>query len=1004
MGPVSALFVAVALLSAGLVGLSLLRNPVLRRISLRNMARRKSSTLLVIIGSMVGTALIAGSLIIRDTSDRLNQDLAYRYLGEIDEVVSLPGPQGDSTLYFDRQPISDRVTVGSLNAKTEATNKAALVDGAMAVVQEQVPLRKVDPITGEALLIEPRVALVALDWEELAGFGRRPPSPTRPALGEVIASEGLARELELAPGDTVEVLAGGSAHTFTVGQVEELQGYSGFWGIFAVFGRIPETLLMRLEDGQAVFAGGADHANAIFVSNAGGVVDSHQHTEAVQKSLAALLRDADLRGDFQVYPVKSTILSEEFSLGDMFLMFSMFVIVAGVLLVLNTYAMLAEERRTEMGVMRALGVRREHLVRLYLYEGLLYSLGAALLGVLVGLGLARLVVWAINELSLTSADETGLQMVFTAEPLSLVVAGAAGTVVTLGTVFYTSLRVSGVNIVAAMRDLPDPSGQIQRRWTVVFPLLLGLAGLLLSALGISSDNGILYVIGPTLAVLGLALALKRVLPARPLMSATCLGLVAYSQLAFVIPAVKEANNSGETTFLTGMILVLSAIGLVVLNFPIVIWLVTQTLGRLRRILPVVRIAIAYSAERPTQTGFSLGMFSLVIFFSTVGSIYVGLASAGVEGLQKGQVGGFDAILRVNPANPVSDLEPRLKRSAVVDFDGITAISALQTARAELPRHRQADYETWGEAYPTNPDASLSDEITGIDDKFIRTNESEFSLRAPEYGSDQEVWDAIAEDPSLVVLGDPYSGAHWRIRRPVVEPGDVLELRDPRSGQVYEKRVVARLVSSVVEGTDSLAGIIVSRETLEREFAAQIDAPTGPYLLRFRDDIDHKVVANSIEKELIDNGAQVNLVSELVEQSASWLNILRILQAFLALGLIVGIAGLAVVAARAVFQRKQEIGTLRALGFRKGMVLAYMLVESSFVTLLGVLLGVAVGTLAGYGVYVSYIKDDIGGPFGFPAVEVLGLAALVYVAGLVFTLLPALGAASTTPAEALRPKE
>ena len=51
---------------------------------------------------------------------------------------------------------------------------------------------------------------MALDWEGLAGFGRRPHSPTRPALGEVIASEGLARELELVPGDTVEELAGGS--------------------------------------------------------------------------------------------------------------------------------------------------------------------------------------------------------------------------------------------------------------------------------------------------------------------------------------------------------------------------------------------------------------------------------------------------------------------------------------------------------------------------------------------------------------------------------------------------------------------------------------------------------------------------------------------------------------------------------------------------------------------------------------------------------------------------
>ena len=87
-----------------------------------------------------------------------------------------------------------------------------------------------------------------------------------------------------------------------------------------------------------------------------------------------------------------------------------------------------------------------------------------------------------------------------------------------------------------------------------------------------------------------------------------------------------------------------------------------------------------------------------------------------------------------------------------------------------------------------------------------------------------------------------------------------------------------------------------------------------------------------------------------------------------------------------------------------MVLAYLLVESSFVSLLGILLGVAVGTLAGYGVYISYVKDDIGGSFAFPALEVGGLAVVVYLAGLAFTFLPALRAATLAPAEALRPKE
>ena len=1004
MGIGGTVFVVLASLGVVLVSVSLLRNSVLRRISLRNVARRKGSTLMVIVGSMVGTALIAGSLVIADTSRRLNTDAAYRYLGEIDEVVWLPGPQGDRGLYFDRRQIAQIVTAEGLNARTEASHDAALVDGAMVVVQEQAPVRKVDPGTGRTIMVEPRVALVALDQEELADFGKHPPSLTPLGRGEVLASPGLARELELVPGDTIEVLSGSTAHSFKVRAVEDLQGLSGFWSSIIAIEGAPETVLMGLEDGQDLFAGGADQGNAIFVSNAGGVTDSFQHSSAVQKSLGALLKDADARGDFRARPVKSEILDQEFSLGDLFLTFSSFVIVAGILLVLNIYAMMAEERRTEMGVMRALGVRREHLVRLYLYEGLLYSVGAALLGAVVGLGLAWLVVWGLNELTLSADAPAEARLVFTARLVSLVVAVAAGTVVTLGTVFYTSVRISGINIVAAMRDLPEPSSQKRRRWTLVWPALLGLGGLLLSVQAVRIDHGILYVVGPTAAALGIAFVLQRFLPARALLSATYLGLIAYSQLAFLIPAVEEANDNGEVTFLTGMVLVLSAIGLVVLNFPVVIWLVRQTLGRLRRILPVVRLAIAYPAEHPTRTGFTLGMFALVIFFSTVGSTYVHVFTEAAEEIKKGQAGGFDAIVTVNPVNPVDDLEQRLRQSDVVDFDSITEVSTLLTARVELPQYLHAKYDSWGEASATDADTPLSDEITGLDDVFLRANRSELSLRAPEYRSDREVWEALAVDSAVVVVADPYSGAHWRLKRPVVEPGAILQLRDPRSGQVYEKRVIGRLVSSSVGGLDSMAGVLVSRETLEREFASQVGAATGPYLLRLRDDVDQKAVANSVEKELIENGAQVYLVSELVEASMAWLNSLRILQAFLAFGLVVGIAGLAVVAARAIYQRRQEIGTLRALGFRRGMVLAYLLVESSFVTLLGILLGVGAGTLAGYGVYVSYIKDDVGGSFSFPVLEVGGLAALVYIAGLVFTFLPAMRAAALPPAEALRPNE
>ena len=108
MGSVGSVLITLAVLGVAILAGSLVRNTVLRRVSLRNVACRKGSTLLVIVGSMVGTALIAGSLVISDTSRRLDQDVAYRQLGEIDEVVSLMGVRSGESLYFDRPTVAQR--------------------------------------------------------------------------------------------------------------------------------------------------------------------------------------------------------------------------------------------------------------------------------------------------------------------------------------------------------------------------------------------------------------------------------------------------------------------------------------------------------------------------------------------------------------------------------------------------------------------------------------------------------------------------------------------------------------------------------------------------------------------------------------------------------------------------------------------------------------------------------------------------------------------------------
>src|SRR5436305_4904428 len=66
------------------------RRPVLRWLAIRQVARRRTEAGLVITGSVLGTAIIVGALVVGDTLGFSVRQEAYRQLGPVDErVVSL---------------------------------------------------------------------------------------------------------------------------------------------------------------------------------------------------------------------------------------------------------------------------------------------------------------------------------------------------------------------------------------------------------------------------------------------------------------------------------------------------------------------------------------------------------------------------------------------------------------------------------------------------------------------------------------------------------------------------------------------------------------------------------------------------------------------------------------------------------------------------------------------------------------------------------------------------
>ena len=93
-------------------------------------------------------------------------------------------------------------------------------------------------------------------------------------------------------------------------------------------------------------------------------------------------------------------------------------------------------------------------------------------------------------------------------------------------------------------------------------------------------------------------------------------------------------------------------------------------------------------------------------------------------------------------------------------------------------------------------------------------------------------------------------------------------------------------------------------------------------------------------------------------------IFQLFQGYLAMGLIVGIAGTAVVMVRAVRERRRQIGTLRALGFGARPIGRSFAIETAFVAVEGTVIGAVLALVTLYDIVA--LSDSFGDlPFSVP---------------------------------------
>jgi putative ABC transport system permease protein len=922
------------------------RSMLVRRLATRHATRRPVEALLVIAGSLLGTAIITGSFVVGDTINRSIRAVAYDQLGPIDETVTVPLDQG-----------------AALQARL-ADLPTAQVDGTLALVTAPAAV-----VTSRGT--QPRAQLLEVDFARARRFGDDPsatgiegPTPTE---GHAAITRDLADRLGLRRGSKLRAFAGGGAVEVTVDRVLPRTGVAGYWpidtrqqsyNVFVAPGTIAELAA------QPVAGVEAEPPRAVVaISNRGGVEDGADSTAAVTRTAERALGDLDAR----VQGVKADLLDRADKAGDslsqLYFTIGMFAVAAGILLLVNVFVMLADERRSELGMLRAVGMKRRTLVAALATEGWIYALVASALGALLGIGFGRVIAWRADQILTSGREVNALHLSFTFDWSTVVTGFAVGLAVAVVTILLASVRIARVNIIQAIRDITVAARERPRRRMVWLGVAAIVIGVLLTVMGFTAPDQYGVMAGPMLVLLGVAPWLARRLRARPVYTGVSVAIMVWAVACFVPLAALDASIEIPLFLVQGFALAGAAVYLVVAYLDEI----SGLLGGRGRSL-AARLGLAYPLARRFRTAMTLGMFAIIVMTL----VYMGDISYMFRGrtddIARNLSGGFGVELVSNPSNPAS-------ADALAALPGVTRVAPLGYTAAEFTTANRGR-TPWP--------------VTGFGAELVAAPPKLRDRGA--YPSDRSAWKAVAGNEQLMIIDDFFLQVAGGPAEKAAGIGDRVVMIDPQTGRTHAFRVAA-----IAENDFLGSGGFVAQPALESVFGDRA-VPSRFYVASAHPE----ATAQRIRREFVANGADADSVHTVVATAVSQNSaFFTLMQQFVGAGLLIAVAGVGVIMFRAVRERRREVGVLRSLGFQPHSVARAFVFEAGVVATIGVALGVVIAIGACYVLAISGADFASGFTFGVPVEEVALIVAIALVPALLAALLPARMASHIEPARALR---
>ena len=567
----------------------------------------------------------------------------------------------------------------------------------------------------------------------------------------------------------------------------------------------------------------------------------------------------------------------------LFLLFSMFVIAAAVMLVALLFRLGIDQRAEQIGIFLALGIGRRRTLGMLAMEGLIVSALASLVGVGLGVGYAALMLAGLRTWWLAAVITPFLRLQFTPlTPLYLSIGYASGVMVAFGTIAWSLFRTRGMPVQRLLAGQPHAESHLSASATrrINWPawvMLTGAVGLALfaSRLGEDARAGAFFGAGATVLAACLLLVRRRLKT-----GATGPAVSAGGGNLMRMALRNAARNPMRSTL---------SIGLVGATSFLIIAISAFHLDPSRR-LP----------ERGSgDGGFSLVAWSDQAVHQDVntgdGRFDLGFSEDDSEALVGSTVHG----VRVKPGDDASCLNLYQARQP-----RILGVPDSVVARGGF---------AWTKTAASSPEE----------------RENPWLLLKRELPADED------GTPRVPVVID-MATAMWALHL-YGGPGETLDVTDRRDRSV-RMEVVGLLKNSILQGD-----LITSEKALLRHFP-EVDGYR--FFLVESPPEKTTAVAGTLERVLGDRGFATETTGRRLAAFLAVQNTyLATFQSLGGLGLLLGTFGLAAVQLRAVFERRHELALLRATGFRRATLAWMVMLENGLLLLVGLGCGVTAAIVA-----------------------------------------------------------